>query len=134
MAGENKKTIMVVDDDAHILTLVEALLTPEGFKVLTATNGRECFRIIETSKPDLILLDVMMPFMNGWQICEKIKKDEKTKDIIVVMLTAKEKVLFYSLGKSLGAADYIGKPFETQELVNIVKRLLEKRDSEENKK
>ena len=118
-------TILVVDDDPHILTLVEAILSMEKYKVLTASNGRECLRIIENTKPDLVLLDVMMPFMNGWQVCEKRKKDEKTKDIIVVMMTAKEKVLFYSLGKSLGAADYIGKPFENQDLVNVVKKLLE---------
>ena len=114
--------VLVVDDEPNIRTLVEAVLMQEKYVVITADNGKDCLILAEKEKPDLILLDVMMAKMDGWEVCERLKKNSKTKKIPVVMLTAKEKVLFYSVAAKVGADDYISKPFSNRDLVIAVKK------------
>src|SRR5271157_4241568 len=84
------KTIMVVDDEADIIKLACTTLNLQGYNTVQATSGKECMRLLETGvKPDLVLLDIMMPEMDGYAVCKKIKSDEKLKNIVVVMLSAK---------------------------------------------
>jgi len=79
--------IMVVDDEEDILYLVGAILKKAGYEVTTVLSGEECLERLKSEKPDLILLDIMMPEMDGWEVCKRIKEDKETKDILVVMLT-----------------------------------------------
>jgi two-component system alkaline phosphatase synthesis response regulator PhoP len=120
-----KKKIMVVDDEENLVELVKDIMENEDFEVVTATNGDECLEKLRTEKPDLILLDMMMPGMSGREVCERIRKNPKTKNLKVAFLTVAR---FSELGKgvlsSLGVVDYITKPFENQELVKRVKRIL----------
>ncbi len=113
---------MVVDDEQNICILLEAVLKQEKYDVMTASSGKECLSMVEKDKPDIVLLDVMMAGMDGWEVCERLKKDRKTKNIPVIMLTAKEKVLFYSVAARAGADDYISKPFSNAELIDTVKK------------
>jgi two-component system alkaline phosphatase synthesis response regulator PhoP len=119
------KKIMVVDDEEDILFIVKETLSREGFTIVTASGGREALKIIKKEKPDLILLDVMMPNLNGWETCKIIKEDKDTKDILVAMLTVKSededkvKSLDYAL-----ADWHISKPIERAKLLRTVKWLL----------
>ncbi len=118
--------IMVVDDEPQILTLVKIMFEMKGYQVSEAKSGAECLRKLKNEKPDLILLDIMMPGEDGWEILKEIKKDKETKDIPVVMFsvrTSKD-----SIKKSLeyGADAHINKPFDLDYLLNQVKSLLEK--------
>jgi len=120
------KKIMVVDDEENLLELVKTLLEQEGFEVITASSGKECLEKLKKVKPDLILLDVMMPMMTGREVLEKIRENPKTKDLKVVFLT----VVRYSEAskvnmKRLKVADYITKPFDNKDLVRRVKKLVE---------
>ena len=114
---KGKKTIMVVDDNPDLLYSVERGLTSlsEDYKVITAEGGRKCLQLLKTVKPDLILLDIMMPHMDGWDACAKIKNDKKTENIPIVFLTAKTDPISKSMGR-LASADYITKPFDMNDL------------------
>ncbi len=120
-----KKTIMVVDDEPNTLKVIKDILKAEGFKPITAKNGKDALKILKKSKVDLILLDIMMPGMDGWDVCEKIKADKKTEKIPIVFLTAKDEPVSRSMG-SLAAADYITKPFEYKDLIKRIKRIIGK--------
>ncbi|MCX6818668.1 MAG: response regulator [Candidatus Aenigmarchaeota archaeon] len=119
------KKIMVVDDEENLLELVSVILREEGFDVITATNGKECLDKLKTTKPDLVLLDMMMPGMSGRETCEKIRNDPKTKDIKVVFLTVAR---FSETGKEIlrkmNVLDYITKPFDNQDLIRRIRKLL----------
>jgi len=121
----DEKKIMVVDDEENLLELVSVILMEEGFDVITATNGKECLDKLKTTKPDLVLLDMMMPGMSGRETCEKIRSDPKTKDIKVVFLTVAR---FSETGKEIlrkmNVLDYITKPFDNQDLIKRIKKLL----------
>ncbi len=115
--------VMVVDDDPYILILVEKILKKEGHEVMEAKNGEECLGMLEHDKPDIILLDIMMPGKDGWEICKKIKKDAKTKDVPVIMFTVR--VSEDSVAKSFeyAKADHqLGKPFKINDLISVVDR------------
>ncbi len=117
----NKK-ILIVDDEPDTLELVKLVLESGGFKTQLATNGREALNQIEVSKPDLILLDIMMPDMDGWDVFRKIK--EKDEKIPIAILTAKAQNIDKLLGLHvLKADDYITKPFGKNELIDKVKKL-----------
>ncbi len=119
--------IMVVDDEPEISILVRAMLEKEGYTVVEADSGKECLKKLKKEKPDLILLDVMMPEEDGWKILKEIKKPGKTKDIpVVAMFTVKTN--HESIVKSFerGADAHINKPFKIEKLLDQVKRLLEK--------
>jgi two-component system alkaline phosphatase synthesis response regulator PhoP len=129
------EVIMVVDDDSEFRFPVKMILEQSGYKVIEAKNGWEALKTLEKTKPDLILLDVMMPGINGWEVCSMIKKEEATKDIPVAMLTTKgaDGDKFYSLGK-YRADWHISKPVTKKMLTENVKWLLENSKKKKNLK
>ena len=116
-----KTKILVVDDDPNILQLINLYLTREGFEVVTAEAGDEALRKFKSDPPNMMLLDVMLPGMDGWQVCREVRK---VYNIPVIMLTAKDETFDKVLGLELGADDYIVKPFDTKELVARMKTVL----------
>ncbi|RMF91657.1 MAG: response regulator [Methanobacteriota archaeon] len=115
--------ILIVDDEENIVILTSRIPKRNGYAVVAATDGSECLRILEQEKPDLILLDVMMPGDDGWVICRKIKENKKTRDIPVAMFTVRTSE--DSVERSLECAEaQIDKPFKSEELLSVVRRLL----------
>ncbi|MBR3502938.1 MAG: response regulator transcription factor [Clostridia bacterium] len=117
----NKLKIMIVDDDPNIQQLISLYLIREGFDVTTAAAGDEALRLFKSDPPNLMLLDVMLPVMDGWQVCREVRK---VSNIPIIMLTAKDETFDKVLGLELGADDYIVKPFDTKELVARIKAVL----------
>ncbi len=118
MANER---ILIVDDDSNICELLRLYFEKDGFQADIVTDGIKALEAFESSKPDLILLDIMLPGMDGWQICREIRKTSQTP---IIMLTAKGETFDKVLGLELGADDYITKPFETKEVIARVKAVL----------
>jgi len=112
-----KDKILVVDDNKVNSKLLCQMLKKSGFEILTAFNGKECCKIALEQKPDLILLDIVMPYMDGYEVCRKLKENKKTLNIPIVFLSAKKDPVDKVRGLSLGAVDYITKPFDTVEVV-----------------
>lgn len=123
--------IMVVDDDANICELLRLYLEKEGFDSVIAQNGVRALELFDTEKPDLILLDVMMPQLDGWQVCREIRKKSQCP---IIMLTAKGEVFDKVLGLELGADDYVVKPFEAKEVIARVKAVLRRSGTQNQKK
>ena len=125
--NNNLKCILCIEDEPEMIDLIRLILGRRGFEVKGATGGVEGLKMIRDEKPDLILLDLMMPDMDGWEVYQQIKADETTKDIPVVVVTAKaqsnDKVLGLHIAK---VDDYIAKPFSPQDLLNSVERVLQK--------
>ncbi len=122
-----KKKIVVVDDEQNILDLVGMILEAEGFTVSKALNGTEGIKMAQKEHPDLVLLDIMMPEMDGWVVYRKLKEDKKTKDIPVAMLTVKAQTIDKEMALDvIGVEDYITKPFTPDELVERVQKLVSK--------
>ena len=117
----SKITVMAVDDDPNILQLINLYLTRDGFDVVCAGAGDEALRMFKSAPPSLILLDVMLPGMDGWQVCREVRK---VSNIPIIMLTAKDETFDKVLGLELGADDYIVKPFEVKELLARVHAVL----------
>ncbi|MCK5243539.1 response regulator [bacterium] len=119
-----KKTIVVVDDEEDILGLIEKILSSNSYSVLLAKNGKELFELLSRIKPDLIVLDVMMPGKDGYAICGHLKQKLETKDIPIMMLTVLADSSHVEKGKKMGAAAYLTKPFEPRELERQIKKIL----------
>lgn len=113
--------VLIVDDDSNICNLLRIYLEKEGFETITAGDGEKALELFETSKPDLILLDIMLPKLDGWQVCREIRKNSQCP---IIMITAKDETFDKVLGLELGADDYIVKPFETKEVVARVRAVL----------
>jgi len=120
--------ILIVDDEQDITEFIQYNLQKEGFLTEVASDGLEALKKADSFKPDLILLDVMMPKMDGIEMCAKIKTDERTSHIPVILLTAKADLESKLEGLETGADAYITKPFETQELLVRIKNLIEQRE------
>jgi CheY-like chemotaxis protein len=118
--------ILLVDDEPEIRIITRMMLEKAGYEVVEASNGEEGLRMLANAKPDLILLDVMMPGMKGWEVCEKIKADEKLKHIPVVMFTVRTSDEDIEQSRECGAEAHINKPFDRKELLETVERLLRK--------
>ena len=118
------KVILVVEDDPKDLKLIRDLLQVSGYKTIEATDGKQGVELAKASKPDLILMDVMMPRMDGYTACRAIKTDKATKAIPVVMVTSVDYELNKELGRDVGAAEYITKPVNRQELLDVISRFL----------
>ncbi len=116
-------TILVVDDEKDILELLRYNLEKEGYKVLTARNGIEALELARRL-PDLVLLDIMMPEMDGWEVCRALKRNDKTVRIPVIFLTAKGAEIDEVVGLELGADDYIQKPISMRKLIARIRRVL----------
>jgi two-component system alkaline phosphatase synthesis response regulator PhoP len=121
MAREN---ILVVDDEEDVLELVRYNLDKNGYSVLTASSGEEAITLARSERPDLVVLDLMLPGIDGLEVCKKLKADSKTDHIPVVMLTAKGEETDVVTGLELGADDYVTKPFSPKVLVARIKRIL----------
>lgn len=122
MANEK---ILIIDDESHLLFLVQTILEKQGFTVETAENGEKGIAKVKSFKPDLVLLDMMMPNLSGREVCERLRKDSKTKDVKIVFLTVAR---FSEAGKDIlkkhNVLDYITKPFDNDELVKRVRKAL----------
>jgi len=119
-----KRSVLVVDDEPNIVLSIEFLLTQAGFDVRVARDGEAALRAVEEEAPDLVLLDVMMPGRNGYEVCQAIRARAGGRAIKIVMLTARSRDVEREKGLALGADEYVIKPFSTRELVDRVKRLL----------
>jgi len=115
------RKILVIDDEPGIIDIVETNLLGEGFEVVSARDGKEGLEKIKSERPELVVLDVMMPEMDGWQVLKEVEKDPETAGIPVIMLTAKAADEDYIHGLEEGAVEYITKPFFPQELINRIK-------------
>ncbi|MDI6711508.1 MAG: response regulator transcription factor [Bacillota bacterium] len=113
--------VLVIDDEPHILELIKFNLEKSHFDVMTATDGREGLNAARRRKPDLIILDIMLPEMDGYQVCRALRADPGLADVPVIMLTARDQELDKVLGLELGADDYVTKPFSPRELLARVK-------------
>jgi len=121
MAGER---ILAVDDSATVLEMIKSVLVAEGYEVLTAADGAEGLDVARAERPDLILLDVMMPALDGYEACRRLKADAATAEIPVIMLTAKTQAAEQKAGHEAGAVGYINKPFTPKDLVAQVREFL----------
>jgi two-component system alkaline phosphatase synthesis response regulator PhoP len=124
MTAENEnngRKVLVIDDEPGIIEIVEANLEGDGFSVISASNGKEGLEKIKNEKPELVVLDVMMPEMDGWEVLRRVEQDPDTAGLPVIMLTAKAADEDYIHGLEEGAVEYITKPFYPQELVNRIK-------------
>ena len=130
MANEK---ILVVDDEEYILELISFNLTNNGYTVLTANNGIDAVKIASEEKPNLILLDLMIPGKDGYDVCKEVRSNIEIKNIPIIMLTAKSEEIDKILGLELGADDYITKPFSVRELLARVKAVLRRFSMDEIK-
>ncbi len=122
----DKRKILVVDDDPQVYRIVSRLLDGDHYEVFTASQGKEALDKIPLLKPDMLLLDLMMPEMSGVEVCEKIKKDPETKNIVVFILSAKDGQLDRRRCFEVGADDYISKPFHIASLARKIEFTFEK--------
>jgi two-component system alkaline phosphatase synthesis response regulator PhoP len=118
--------VLVIDDEAPIRLLCRVNLEAEKMDVLEAANGEEGLELARTEKPDIVLLDVMMPGMDGWQVAERLFESKETSQIPLVFLTARAELRDRARGLELGGVDYITKPFNPVELASVVENLLER--------
>ncbi|HEY8965602.1 MAG TPA: response regulator [Candidatus Methylacidiphilales bacterium] len=124
MSNPSSKKILVVDDEADVLDLVCMNLRAAGYAVAAAENGAVALQKAKAEKPDLIVLDLMLPEMNGLEVCKALKKEDATASVPIIMLTAKTEEVDRIVGLELGADDYVAKPFSPRELVLRVKSVL----------
>ena len=127
---KSQKTVLVVDDEKPIVDILVYNLKKEGYNTLEANDGEEAVRLVIEKKPDLVLLDIMLPKMDGLTVCKRIRHNY---NIPIIMLSAKDEEIDKILGLELGADDYITKPFSVRELIARVKANLRKSDNEYNK-
>ncbi|TPN82980.1 response regulator [Aquimarina algicola] len=118
--------ILIVDDEKSIVLAVESILSTKGYTVEKAYNGKEGLEIAKTFKPDLILLDVMMPFVDGFEFSKLVRSDEDLQDTKIIFITAKGEINDKKDGYSKGGDDYIVKPFSTEQLLSRIEFLLGK--------
>ena len=118
------KKVLVVDDEPNIVTSLQFLMTKAGFDVEVARNGAEALAALERPPPDLMLLDVMMPEFDGYEVCARIRQDSSWSDTKIIMLTARGRESEKERGLALGADAYVIKPFSTRELVQQVEEML----------
>lgn len=119
--------ILIADDEPHIRRLIEQSLEEleeEGVSIHVAVNGEAALDAIRSNRPDLVILDVMMPLMNGFEVCERVKKDEALRSTFVILLTAKGQEYDRRQGESVGADRYMTKPFDPDELVATARKVL----------
>ncbi len=121
------RKVLIADDEPSIVTAVEFLLRREGYDVEIARDGGEALELIESSPPDLVVLDVMMPQKSGYEVCRRIRERDEWRHIKVIMLSAKGRDAEVSKGMALGADAYVTKPFSTRDLMGRVKALLGER-------
>jgi two-component system, OmpR family, alkaline phosphatase synthesis response regulator PhoP len=122
----DRKRILVVDDETYIVHILEFTLTMEGYEVLTAADGEEALRRLEQDRPDLVVLDIMMPKVDGYEVLRRIRADEEFRHLPVILLSAKGRPIDRETGLEIGADDYIVKPFSPRRLLEKIQDLLER--------
>ncbi len=122
------KKILAVDDERHIVRLVQVNLERAGYQVVTAFDGKEALQKVEAEQPDLVVLDVMMPYMDGFEVLQTLRKNQSTRDLPVIMLTAKAQDADVFRGWQSGVDCYLTKPFNPMELIAFVKRIFSSMD------
>ena len=123
MSPDKKVRVLLVDDEPSIVKMVGKRLEVEGFEVLVAMDGQEALKKVQTDLPDLVILDLMLPKLNGYEVCTMLKEDTRYQKIPVVMFTAKAQEQDEKLGLACGADAYIRKPFKAQELLDRIRAL-----------
>jgi DNA-binding response OmpR family regulator len=118
------KRVLIADDEPNIVASLEFLMEQAGFEVKLAVNGQEALELVASFQPDLVLLDVMMPVKNGYEVCQILKSDPATRAVKVVMLSAKGRDVEVAKGLELGADAYVTKPFSTRDLVAQIRDML----------
>jgi two-component system alkaline phosphatase synthesis response regulator PhoP len=121
-----KKKILIADDEPNIVISLEFLMQRSGYEIRSVTNGDDALRAVREFRPDVLLLDIMLPLKNGFQVCQMIREAPELNHIKIIMLTAKGRETEIAKGLALGADAYITKPFATRELLEAVKQLLER--------
>lgn len=121
---EKKVKVLVVDDDENVITIIRDFLESYHFEVFDATNGKEAIGMAFAKSPDIMVLDIMMPHMNGYVVCKELKKHDHTKDIPVIILSARTSIEDKLKAMEMGIDDYIGKPFDPRELEARIKMAL----------
>ena len=129
MAGKKAHTILVADDDPEILSMLSQRLSKRGYQVIEASDGIETLELARARHPDLIVLDVMMPGKNGWEVAKELRHDAATKDIGILVLTAIGETMNEMTSPLYGADAYLDKPFEFAELEAKISEILAKRTS-----
>jgi two-component system alkaline phosphatase synthesis response regulator PhoP len=119
-----KGRILVVDDEIYIVHILDFSLGMEGYEVLTALDGEQALERVRSEKPDLVVLDIMMPKLDGYEVCRAIKSDPATRNTPVILLSAKGRNVDQKMGFDVGADDYITKPFSPRKLVERINSLL----------
>lgn len=122
------KKILAVDDEKHIVRLVQVNLERAGYEVVTANDGKEALQKVAEENPDLVVLDVMMPYMDGFEVLQNLRRSPATRDIPVIMLTAKAQDADVFKGWQSGVDCYLTKPFNPMELLSFVKRIFDSTD------
>ncbi|MBU2598973.1 response regulator [bacterium] len=120
-----KKKILVVDDEPYVVRSLIFVLKKEGYLTVSASNGEEALQKAMTEEPDLIFLDIMMPKINGYEVCKRLKEHEKTKDIYIIILTAKGQKEDKMKGVEVGVNEYITKPFSPSKVIQRMKEIFE---------
>ncbi len=123
-SDKTKKKILIVDDDNTLREFLESIFSEKGFTVLVAAEGTEGLRLAHFELPDLIILDVTMPRLSGWEVCKRLKKDDRSRNIPIIFLTARDQIPDKLLGMELGSAKYLTKPFDLTQLEKTVDELL----------
>lgn len=125
MENANKSSILYIEDDPEMIDLVFLILNRQGFHVTGANGGREGLESVKKNQPDLILLDLMMPDIDGWDVYQQLKSSEGTRNIPVIIITAKSQTIDRVLGQQIAKVDdYISKPFRPGELIDSIKKIL----------
>lgn len=120
-----KKTVLIADDEADIVETLQFMLESDGFEVLTAYDGEEALNLARRAVPDVILLDVMMPKINGYKVSRLLKFDKKFQDIPILMITARSQEEDRLIGEETGADEYITKPFEISNVIDLINKHLQ---------
>jgi DNA-binding response OmpR family regulator len=128
--GAAMHRILIVDDEPNIVLALELLMKKEGYEVHAVDDGERAVQAAKELRPDLILLDIMMPKMDGYEVCQRIRSDALLKDVSIIMLTAKGREVEREKGLALGADHYITKPFSTRQVVMKVKEILTARSGQ----
>ena len=130
METQKLKHVLCIEDEQEMIDLIHLILSRRGFEVKGANGGKQGLEMIRAEPPDLVLLDLMMPDMDGWEVYQQMKADEATKDIPVIIVTAKAQSIDKVLGLHIARVDdYIAKPFSPQELLNSIENVFKKRQS-----
>jgi len=130
MDAKNAKVILCIEDEQEMIDLIRLILVRRGFEILGANSGEEGLKKIRAEHPDLILLDLMMPDMDGWEVYQQMKADETMKNIPVIVVTARAQSIDKVLGLHIAKVDdYIAKPFSPQELLTSVENVLAKKNA-----